>query len=124
MQLNDLVYHSLYAVGIFLVFLLLTRATRKFLTWLGHKFIAKTETILDDKILDVLMVNVRPLMIIVGLFVAIREIRKGLTPDDATVAQLLEYADLQRDEWVLPRHAVQALRGDARIGRLLGRAQR
>jgi len=93
MQLNDLVYHSLYALGILLVFVLLTRATRSFLNWLGHKFIAKTETVLDDKILDVLMANVRPMMIVIGCFVAIREVRKGLTPADTTVGQLLEYAE-------------------------------
>jgi MscS family membrane protein len=93
MQLSDLVYHSLYAVGILLVFILLTRATRSFLTWLGRKVIAKTETVLDDKILDVLMANVRPAMIVIGCHVAVREIRKGLTASDTTVAQLLEYAD-------------------------------
>lgn len=93
MQLNDLMYHSVYAVGILLVFVLLTSATRKFLTWLGRKIIAKTETVLDDKILDVLMANVRPLMIVIGLFVAVREVRKGISASDTTVAQLLEYTD-------------------------------
>ena len=93
MQLSDLVYHSLIAGAIAVVFFLLTRVTRSFLTWLGHKFIAKTETELDDKILGVLLANVRPLMIVTGLFVAIREVRKGLGAGDTTVAQLLEYAD-------------------------------
>jgi MscS family membrane protein len=93
MQLDNLVYHSLIAGGIALVFVLLTRWARSFLTWLGHKLIAKTENVLDDKILEVVMANVRPLMIVIGLFVGIREVRKGLGPDDTTVTQLLEYAD-------------------------------
>jgi small-conductance mechanosensitive channel len=71
----------------------MTRLVRRVLTWLGHKFIARTENRLDDMILDVLTSNVRPLMIVTGFFVAIREVRKGLTSDDGTVAQLLEYTD-------------------------------
>ncbi len=93
MQLNNLVYHALIACGIIVAFVLLTRATRRFLTWLGHKFIARTQNVLDDKILDVFMANVRPLMIVTGFFLAVREVRKGLTPDDVTITQLLEYAD-------------------------------
>lgn len=93
MHLDNLIYHSLIAGGIVLAFVLLTRATRFFLTWIGHKFIAKTENLLDDKILEVLMDNVRPLMIVTGCFIAIREVRKGLSADDTTVAQLMEYAD-------------------------------
>lgn len=93
MQLNSLVYHSLIAGAIILVFVLFTRLVRTFLSWLGHKIIGRTETVLDDKILDVLMANVRLLMIVTGCFIAVREVRKGLTPDNETVAQLLEYAD-------------------------------
>ena len=92
-QLNNLVYHALIAGAIVLACVLLTRLVRTVLTWVGHKFIARTENVLDDKILDVLMANVRPLMIVTGFFIAVREVRKGVTPDDVTISQLLEYAD-------------------------------
>lgn len=93
MQLNSLVYHSLIAGAIILVFVLLTRLVRSILRWLGHKIIGRTETVLDDKILDVLMANVGLFMIVTGCFIGVREVRKGLEPDTVTVAQLLEYAD-------------------------------
>ena len=39
------------------------------------------------------------------------------------VAQFLEDTDLQRHEWILPRHAVQAQGRETRIGRLRRLAQ-
>lgn len=93
MQLSNLAYHSLVACAIILAFVLLTGVVRSLLTWLGRKFVARTQNVLDDKILEILMANVRPLMIVAGLFVGLREVRKGLVPEDTTVAQLLEYAD-------------------------------
>jgi small-conductance mechanosensitive channel len=92
-QLNSLVYHALIAGGIIVVCVLMTRLVRTVLTWIGRKFIARSENVLDDKILDVLMANVRPLMIVTGIFIAIREVHKGLTADDVTLAQMLDYAD-------------------------------
>jgi MscS family membrane protein len=73
-------------------FYLLSRFAKKLLSFLGRKFLAKTETVLD-KILEVILAHVKPLMVIIGLHVGVREIRKGAPASELTVNQILDYAD-------------------------------
>jgi len=90
---NDLTYHLVIGATIVIVFSLLSRAVRSLLHFVGRKIFSKTETVLDDRILDVLLTHVRPLMVVTGLGIASREIRKALTPADLTLGQILDYAD-------------------------------
>jgi small-conductance mechanosensitive channel len=90
---NELIYHSVIAVVIVIVFYVMTSVVRGFLGFIGRKIIARTENELDDKILAVVLAHVRPLMIVIGLHVAVREIRKGVPAADLTMAQILEYAN-------------------------------
>lgn len=90
--LTPLAYHGVIAMAIILAFVLLHRVVRAFLNVVGRKIIAKTETELDDRILDVVLANVRPMMIVTGLFVAVREVVKGIPETEATLLQLAEYA--------------------------------
>jgi MscS family membrane protein len=92
-QLSDLTFHSLIAIGILVAFLLLTRVVKAFLSFLGRKVFARTETLLDDRILEVVLANVRYAMLVAGLFVALREISKGTSPAETTILQLLEYSN-------------------------------
>jgi MscS family membrane protein len=90
---NDLAYHLVIGATIVTVSALLSRAVRWLLQFVSRKIFAKTETVLDDRILDVLLSHVRPLMVVAGLGIASREIRKAVTPADLTLAQVLDYAD-------------------------------
>jgi MscS family membrane protein len=90
---NNLTYHLLIAGAIIVASYLLSRPVRRLLKWIGGKIISRTDTVLDDRILEVLLTHVRPLMIVFGLHVALREIRKGATAADLTLHQVLEYAD-------------------------------
>lgn len=90
---NELTYRLVIGATIVIVFALLSRAVRSVLYFFGRKIFAKTETVLDDRILDVLLSHVRPLMVVAGLGIASREIRKAVTPADLTLAQILDYAD-------------------------------
>jgi small-conductance mechanosensitive channel len=74
-------------------FYLLSRLAKKLLNFLGHKLLAKTETVLDDRILEVILAHVKPLMVIIGFHVAVREVRKGATASELTVNQVLDYAE-------------------------------
>lgn len=81
------------AALIVVVFTMLSRVARALLNFLGHKVFSKTETVLDDKILEVLLVHVKPLMILVGFHLALEEVHKGASPSDLTLLQILEYGE-------------------------------
>jgi len=90
---NDLIYHLVIGATIVVVFGLFSRAVRALLQFIGRKIFVKTQTDLDDRILSVLLSHVRPLLIVAGLGIAAREIRKGITPADVTLSQILDYAE-------------------------------
>jgi MscS family membrane protein len=87
---NDLAYHLTVAAIIVLVFSVLWRAMRSLLRWAAHKVFARTETVLDDRIVAVLLVHVRPFMVLTGLHIALREVRKAITASDETLTQVLD----------------------------------
>jgi MscS family membrane protein len=89
---NPLALHLTIAAIIVVAFALLTRVVRASLQFLGHKIFARTENVLDDRILAVVLAQVKPMMITAGLQLAVREIRKGITADEVTISQILEYA--------------------------------
>ncbi|MBI4536318.1 MAG: mechanosensitive ion channel family protein [Ignavibacteriae bacterium] len=86
-------YHLILAIVIVAVFYLLSGVVRKTLRFIGRKVFSRTQTVLDDKILAVLLANVTPLMLIVALHIAVREVRKVVMPGDETAGQILDYAD-------------------------------
>jgi small-conductance mechanosensitive channel len=90
---SELVYHLVVAAVVVAVFYLLARAVRWVLAWVGHRALAKTENILDDRILAVVLANVKPLMVIIALHIALREVRKGVTASDLTADQVLGYGE-------------------------------
>lgn len=90
---DNVLYHAIIGAVIVAVFYLLSSFVKKVLSWVGKKIFAKTKTLLDDLILDAVRRNVRSLMVIAGLHVAVREIRKGTTAADLTLNQILDYAD-------------------------------
>ncbi len=90
---DDLAYHVTIAAAIVLIFSLLSRAVRALLRWAARKVFARTETVLDDRIVAVLLAHVRPLMVLVGLHIAVREVRKAVTQGDVTLTQILDYSE-------------------------------
>ncbi|HTY00678.1 MAG TPA: mechanosensitive ion channel family protein [Bacteroidota bacterium] len=90
-QFGKLAYHTVVGVCILLVFVLLIRVVRWVLNLVGRRIISKTETTLDDRLLVVVLKSVGPVMIVTGLWVALREIAKGVAPDDQTALELIEY---------------------------------
>ncbi len=87
----DLAYHATVAVIIVIVFTLLSRTVRAVLRWAAHKVFARTKNVLDDRLVAVVLAHVRPLLVLTSLHIAIREVRKALTPADETLLQVLEY---------------------------------
>ncbi len=89
---NPLTYHALIAAAILAALYVLSRPIRSFFHFVGGKIFARTENVLDDRILEVLTANVRPALLLFGLEVALREVHKGVRPSDQTLQQILEYA--------------------------------
>jgi small-conductance mechanosensitive channel len=90
---DRILYHLLVAAIIVAAFFLLSTPVKRLISWIGGKIVARTETRLDDLIIEVVRKNIRLLMVVTGLHIAVREIRKGLTAGDVTAHQILDYAD-------------------------------
>ena len=85
-------YHLIIAILIAVVFYFFSHAVKAVIRFVGKRISQRTKTELDDKILDVILGSVKALMSVIGLHIAVREIRKGLTETDVTADQLLDYA--------------------------------
>jgi small-conductance mechanosensitive channel len=90
---NRQIFHIVVVAVIVAVFWLLTGVLHRALKTLGHMVFAKTVTVLDDRILGVVLSVLRPLMVVIGLPIAVSEIRKGAEAGGATLFQLLDYAE-------------------------------
>ncbi len=87
------VYHLAVGAAIVAAFWILTAVVRRGLQTIGRRIFAKTQTVLDDRILEVVLSVLRPLMVTIGLRIAVREIRKGVEAGSATPEQILDYAE-------------------------------
>jgi hypothetical protein len=68
---NPQVFHLIVGAAIVAVFWILTGAVRRALMILGRRVFARTETVLDDRILEVALSVLRPLMIAIGVRIAV-----------------------------------------------------
>ncbi len=58
------------------------------------RWFAATESMLDDRILDVVRSRVTTLSFIAGFYIGIREVRKSFQPDELTLHQILDYCSI------------------------------
>ena len=66
---------------------------KQFLNTAGRKLISRTETELDDRILEVVLPRVKWLAFVLGLFWAAEETAKGVTHSDRTGLQIVGYVE-------------------------------
>ncbi|MGD1044123.1 MAG: mechanosensitive ion channel family protein [Bacteroidota bacterium] len=64
-----------------------------FLNTLGRKLIAKTDTELDDKLFAITLPRIKWLAIVVGLYLAVEQIAKGIALTDKTGEELIQYSE-------------------------------
>ena len=86
-------HHLIVGLLIIVAFWLIAGPVRALASWIGRRLFAKTETVLDDRILAVVLKNLRPLFLAIGFRIAVREFRKGFTEGEATWNQILDYAE-------------------------------
>lgn len=91
--MNELMYHAMVAGVILVVFFLFSFAVKGGLGWVGRKIFSKTNTTLDDQLVDVLRKNARFLLMVMAFHLALREIRKAEASDEESIQQILGYLD-------------------------------
>ncbi len=64
-----------------------------FLQTVGRKLISKTQNELDDRIVDVIIPRIKWLAIVIGLYLAIERIAKGIEASDRTGLELIQYSE-------------------------------
>lgn len=88
---NKLFYHALIAVIITIISWVIGKGLKYIIGYISRKFLTKTKTTLDDRIIKVIRRHITLLSVIVGFHIAIEEARKGLTPEHVTYAQIITY---------------------------------
>lgn len=89
---NTIVFHAVMTALIFLGTLIIGWIVKRFLSTIGRKLIAKTESELDDLILEIILDKIKWIAIVVAAYLASEEISKATAEADMTARQLLGYA--------------------------------
>lgn len=88
-----LLFHAI--LGFIITLFVITAG--KILKWLlntvGKKIILKTETEIDDKVLEIILSRIIALSSIVGIYLGIKELRYGLTSQNDNFLNFLRYVD-------------------------------
>src|SRR5713101_5443866 len=91
---DPILKHTVIAILIIAGSAIIGQMLKSLLDVIFRKLVQKTETTLDDRILPVLGSHLMPLMIVGGLSIGIREVRKGLTLEHTTHNQILDYLSI------------------------------
>jgi len=90
---NDFMYHVIIAAIIVAASYFLSLGARNLLRYLSKKIFEMVKSVRDEKVVDVVVVHVKPVMVVAGLHIAVREIRKGVSASDLTADQILDYGE-------------------------------
>lgn len=91
---NKFFLHIFVAFIILIASWVIGRIIKYILYIIGSKILSKTKTTLDNKIINVVRKHITLLSVIIGIFIAIAEIRKALTVSDVRINQILNYLDI------------------------------
>ncbi len=90
---QPLLYHSILGFIIALGVIAAGKIFKWFLNTVGKMIIAKTDTDIDDKILEIILSRIIALSSIVGIYLGMKEIRLGLTTKNDNFLGFLNFAD-------------------------------
>ena len=88
---NQLIKHTFIALLIIVGSAGVGQIMKFLLNTVFKKLFEATKTTLDDRILDVIRSRITLLSMMTGVYIGIREVRKGLVPEDVTYHQILDY---------------------------------
>ncbi len=90
---NSLTYHLVIAAVLVAAFFVFSVPLRAAAGYAARQLARRTKAALAAAILDSIRSPVARLTVLTGFYIALREVRKGATPADVTLNQILEYGD-------------------------------
>ncbi len=91
---TQIIKHSAIAILIVIGFGIIGQAVKALLSTVFKKLFESTKTTLDDRLLKVIRTRVTTVSIIIGLHIAVREVRKALSVEDVAYHQILDYLSI------------------------------
>ncbi len=89
---NQIIFHLFVGIVTVITFLIGGKIVKFFLNTVGRKLISKTESDLDDKILEIILERIIALAGVIGLSFGLAELEKGLFPEHTGILKLIEYS--------------------------------
>jgi small-conductance mechanosensitive channel len=89
-----LITHTAIALALLVGSVLAGRMIKILFSWLFKSISRQTKTTLDDRLFSVILGRLTTLTVLIGIFIALDEVRKGVTKHDMTVLQILGYLDI------------------------------
>lgn len=86
--------HTAIAFGILLGSVIAGKIFKLILSWLFASIARRTKNTLDDRLFGAILSRVTTLSVLIGIFIALDEVRKGVTQRDQTILQILGYLDI------------------------------
>ncbi|MFA6469975.1 MAG: mechanosensitive ion channel domain-containing protein [Bacteroidota bacterium] len=90
---NTILYHAVSGVIIALLVITSGKIVKWLLSTIGKKIIARTETEVDDQILEIVNSRVIALSSVIGIYLGMLQLRLGLTKQNENFISFLEYAN-------------------------------
>ena len=90
---NNLLYHTILGFVITLCVMIGGKILKWFLNTIGRKIISKTDTEIDDQILEIILSRIIALSSIGGIYLGMKEIRGGLTVQNDNLLAFLDVVD-------------------------------
>jgi MscS family membrane protein len=90
---TGILFHAVAGLLIFILALIAGRIIKFLLDTIGRKIIQKTESDLDDKILEIVLDRIMPIVAIAGMYFGLREFRTGVTSVHTSIITFLSIAN-------------------------------
>lgn len=91
--ISELLTHAIVGALIFCAFILSGKLLKYILNTGLRKLLTKTENLIDDKILDIVLERILAFFAIAGIHFWTLELRKGLDEDNTSFVSFLDYSD-------------------------------
>ncbi len=88
---HQLLYHIVISVFIFAGMLIFGWILKKFLETAGRKIAARTQSTLDDALLEIILPRIKWLSVVVAAFLAIEEIEKSIPASELEAHRVIGY---------------------------------
>ncbi len=90
---NNILFHAVVGSIVGLLVIGAGKIVKWLLSTVGKRIISKTETEIDDEILDIINSRIIALASIFGIFLGMKELRLGLTKQNENIFSFLDFAD-------------------------------